>query len=274
MEEQLRPDPLASIIFVLDRPRDVINVGAVVRLMGNFGLSRLRLVEPAAFDEGRILSVARRGSAVLAATERHPSLESALADCAFVLAATRRDRALHRPVLTPRLAAPALLAVAGNTTAEHRAAVLFGPEDFGLSNEALDTCHAILQIPALPHDASLNLAQAALLVAYELRLAVLAKDTEQPENLALPLSAVGGANRVATGIERDALFSAMEAMLWALHPTNIQGRVDSTMGRLRALLLRAIPRTDEAVLLTRLFQHIAHAVRPGAVNPLEEKEQE
>src|SRR5262249_8562186 len=141
-----------------------------------------------AFDPERILTVARRGQAVLDATERYHTLADALADCAFVLGTTSRARALQRPVLTPQQAAPALLAGAlagrqpegaGLSSPAH-AAVLFGPENFGLSNAALDHCHAIVRIPTVPDDASLNLAQAALVVAYELFLAAdaLASDAQ------------------------------------------------------------------------------------------------
>ncbi|HVA91473.1 MAG TPA: TrmH family RNA methyltransferase, partial [Chloroflexota bacterium] len=65
---------LSGIVFVLDRPRDPLNVGAVVRLMGNFGLPRLRLVEPAALEPAQVLRLARRGQAVLEGITRYPSL--------------------------------------------------------------------------------------------------------------------------------------------------------------------------------------------------------
>ena len=103
---------LDGIVFILDRPQDVVNVGAVVRVLGNFGLPYLRLIEPAAFDPERILTIARRGHDVLAATRRFDSLEEALQDVAFVLGTTSRERAQARPLLTPRQAAPVLLAVA------------------------------------------------------------------------------------------------------------------------------------------------------------------
>jgi TrmH family RNA methyltransferase len=259
-----------NIAFILDRPQDVVNVGAVVRLMGNFGLSHLRLVEPAAFDPERILTIARRGQAVLDATRRYPSLEAALADCAFVLGTTGRERAVARPVLTPRQAASALLAVglAGERAAasSRMAAVLFGPENFGLANEAIDRCHALLRIPTMPHDASLNLAQAALLVAYELHLAASAtrEEDRQPDPATAhtqPFPAAFGTSPApATGAELEPLFAALYRMLEALHGTLIPGRTAVLMSRLRALLLRAAPRPDEAVLLADLFEHIARTL--------------
>ncbi len=238
---------LSGIVLVLDRPRDPVNVGAVVRLMGNFGLPRLRLVEPAAFDPGQVLRLARRGQAVLDAIERYPTLSEALADCGYVVGATRRTRAVARPVLTPSEAAPQLLA-SGNQ--KRPAAILFGPEDFGLDNAALDRCHALLTIPAIPEDASLNLAQAALLVAYELRLASLKRDDTVREETATDPG--------APGADLEDMFSGLRAMLDAMHPVQIPGRTAQTMSRLRALLLRARPTEAEARLLTGIFQHVAH----------------
>lgn len=257
---------LDNIVFILDRPQDVVNVGAVVRLLGNFGLRHLRLVEAAAFDPERILTIARRGQAVLDATRRFVTLEEALADCALVLGTTSRARAIARPVLTPRQAAPALLAVGmagvrmGAPT--RMAGVLFGPENFGLASEAIDRCHAILRIPTVPHDASLNLAQAALLVAYELHLLTQQGDeahTTAAQSEAF-LAALAGSGDLAVGTELEPLFRALLHMLEALHGTLIPGRTAMLMSRLRALLLRAAPRAGEAALLTELFEHIARTL--------------
>src|SRR5579864_494559 len=99
---------LANIVFILDRPRDVVNVGAVVRLMGNFGLRQLRLVEPAAVDPERILTVARRGQAVLASMLRCAALLLSVAACTFGLGPARRVMARELPVVTPRHVAQAL----------------------------------------------------------------------------------------------------------------------------------------------------------------------
>ncbi len=240
--------PLANIVLVLDRPRDPVNVGAVVRLMGNFGLPRLRLVEPAALDPDQLLRLARRGRAVLEGITRYSSLPDALADCAYVIGATRRARAVARPVLTPEEAAPVLLSAGGE---ERPAAVLFGPEDFGLGNAALDRCHALLTIRAVPEDASLNLAQAALLVAYELRLAALKLGSFGSEESSPTII-------LAPGADLEAMFSGLRAMLEALHPVQIPGRTEQTMARLRALLMRAQPDEVDARLLTGIFQHVAH----------------
>src|SRR5436305_14590904 len=106
------PPALDGVVLVLDRPRDVTNVGGVVRAMGNFGLTRLRLVEPAAYDPERLLAMAHRGSPVLARPERHATPDAALADCGFVLGSTPRPRAAWHERIAPRQAAPALLPAA------------------------------------------------------------------------------------------------------------------------------------------------------------------
>lgn len=272
MDESSERGPLDRIVFVLDRPQDATNVGAVVRLMGNFGLGRLRLVEPAAFDRGRILALARRGHAVLDGVVRFPRLEDALADCGFVLGTTSRARVLPRPVLTPRLAAAALLAVTVSAAVDTHAAgdarplaaVLFGPEDVGLANSAIDRCNALLRIPTVPHDASLNLAQAALLVAYELFLA--GQSAEDPDHAgaatqSLAASLASGDAVPAEQAALESLFGAARRMVDALYgEKRIAGRTDVTLSRLRALLLRAAPRPDEAALLTTLFEHAAAAL--------------
>ena len=143
--------------------------------------------------------------------------------------------------------------------------MLFGPETFGLANEALDRCHAILRIPTVPHDASLNLAQAALLVAYELFLAATAAAIKPadpfPESAAMQFAALETADPLATGVESEAMFAALLRMLEALHAPPIPGRTNVLMARLRALFLRAAPRADEAAVLTQLFEHLARRVR-------------
>lgn len=250
---------LDRIVFVLDRPKEPANVGAIVRLFGNFGLSLLRVVEPAAFDEQRVLRYARKGAAVAARVERFETLELALADCSLVLGTTRRERALERPVLTPRQVPAALLSAlrlaadnGGRPAAP--AAVLFGPEDFGLSNEALDHCHAIVTIPAMPDDPSLNLAQAAAIVAYEIFTVFGSSATASSvsELLELPAEA-----NVAIAGDVEAMFGAMHRLLVTLYNPPVDGRTRAAMSRLRAFCLRAIPRTDETRLLTTIFEHAA-----------------
>lgn len=261
-----------NVVFVLYQPKNVVNVAAVIRLLGNFGLSRLRLIEPAAFEPDRILGIAHHSEALIAKVERFATLEGALADCGLVLATTGRVREVARPGYTPRQAAPLLLAagVAAAAAAEGAeaaslpgppplAAVLFGPEQSGLPNSALEHCHGFITIPTAPERPSLNLAQAALVVAYELFLAAQAgESTEAPLTVAgAPL--VGSAAPFltpASGAEREKLYAAIDQVLVALHPTAPAGRHRNAATRLRALLLRSNPSAKEVEMLTHLFRHI------------------
>lgn len=257
-----RPSVLDNVVLVLDRPRDVANVGGVVRVMCNFGLSRLRLVEPAAYDEERILAAAHRGAPVLARLERHPTLDSALADCGFVLGTTARPRQVRHERITPRQAAPALLQAVTLSPATP-AAILFGPEDRGLANAALGRCNALVTIPTAPEAASLNLAQSVLVLAYELWLAALASTVHGgAERMPDVAAALGGVPAAGDSLARAAaceeMFAALEEVLWGMHPNNDAGRVAHTLARLRAVLLRAAPRSEEVRMLTTLFVHIAH----------------
>lgn len=247
-----------NIAVILYQPQDVVNVAAIIRVMSNFGLHDLRLIEPAAFDPYRIEGIAHHTQPIIQAVRRFDSLAEATADCAFILGTTGRPRAANRQVLTPRQAAPLLREVAG-LAQDRKAAVLFGREQDGLPNEALDLCHAVLTIPTSPENRSLNLAQAALVVAYEIWMAgteAAAPDTTAPAApSAPPLDA-------ATGPEREAMFAALEELLRTLYPGTTDVRLSGALSRLRTMLMRALPRTEEAAALTNLCRHAIRRLKP------------
>jgi len=157
---------LDAVTVVLNKVQDPVNIAGTVRVMKNMGLSDLRLVQPVAYDPWRIEGVAH-GTRDLVERVRHfDTLEAALADCVQVAAFGAKRRAHRWPMTTPREMAPRLLAAA----AEGRAALPLGQEDHGLPNEAIDLGHVMVTIPTTEH-ASLNIAQAVLVAAYELHLA-------------------------------------------------------------------------------------------------------
>lgn len=156
-----------SIVVVLHEPQDLVNIAAVVRAMKNFGLRDLRLVQPAEYDTFRIEGIAHNTADLLKRVVRCETLEEALADCHFVAGFTARGRSAKQNTAHLRDALPELLAM----DAEGRVALLFGREDKGLSNAALDRCNRAVTIPTNPAHASLNLAQAFCVTAYELFLA-------------------------------------------------------------------------------------------------------
>ena len=156
-----------SIVVVLHEPQDLVNIAAVVRAMKNFGLRDLRLVEPAEYDTFRIEGIAHKTADLLKRVVQCASLDEALGDCAFVVGFTARGRSARQNTVRLRDVVPEIrsMAEAG------RVALLFGREDKGLSNAALDRCNRAVTIPTNPAHASLNLAQAFCLAAYELFVA-------------------------------------------------------------------------------------------------------
>jgi len=155
------------IVVILHEPQDLVNIAHVVRGMKNFGLRDLRLVNPREYDSHRIEGIAHQTQDVLARVRTFATLEEALADCVHIVGFTARGRTAKRNLQRPRDAAAEIVGLSGSGTL----ALLFGREDRGLSNEALDRCHRVVTIPSDPAYASLNLAHAVIIMLYELALA-------------------------------------------------------------------------------------------------------
>lgn len=149
---------MSALRIVLVRPKEPGNMGSAARAMKNFGLSELYLVAPQRPLTRHAFALASHAENVLAGAVTVDTVAEALQGCTLALGTTARDRAEAERVYTPREAAA--LPRGGHT------AVLFGPEDFGLSNEDLRHCQGYIRIPTAEY-ASLNLAQAVQLVAYE-----------------------------------------------------------------------------------------------------------
>lgn len=147
--------------FVLVRPLQSGNVGAVARAMKNMGLRRLAVVAPPALDVDRARWMAPGATELLDDARYVGSVAEAVADCHLVFATTARGRHHRWPAVDLDGLADRVFA------GDEHVAVLFGPEDRGLANEELAHAHVLVHIPTDAH-ASLNLAQAALLVAASL----------------------------------------------------------------------------------------------------------
>lgn len=173
---------LSRVRIVLVRPKSPGNVGSVARAMKNMGFTELALVAPRRFRRFSADAMAVHATDVLDSAKRFGSLEDAVADCAWVVATTCRPGAYRRRALTPREAAEQVLAVAERQPV----AIVFGPEDHGLSNDDLKVCHELVTIPAHSEYPSLNLAQAALLCMYEV---FLRRHPATPETAPLATSA-------------------------------------------------------------------------------------
>jgi tRNA/rRNA methyltransferase len=152
----------ADIRIVLVEPAGALNVGSVARVMKNMGLRHLVLVNPrcdVASAEARQMAV--HAADVLSAADRVATLAEALQGCQRVIATIGRDRAFPIPLEPPHVALPWLLA-AGT------AALVFGREDRGLTNDELKYAQRLVQIPTNPAYPSLNLAQSVAICCYEL----------------------------------------------------------------------------------------------------------
>ena len=234
-----------SVVVTLCEPQSLVNIAGAARAMMNMGLRRLRLVKPAEFDAWRIEGIAHGAEVVLERCEFHDTLAAAVADASLVAGTTARRRTAKQVWDQPRAAAPTLLQSA---TPETPLVLVFGREDKGLSNEELDLCDRVLTVPTDPERWSLNLAQAVLLVSYELWMAAGAAESEIPrERRATP---------PATTAELQATFAELEKALDSIDFFKAHNP-PAIMRTLRAIFRRANLDQREA----RLWKAIAHEIQ-------------
>ena len=159
------PSPDQQPAFVLIRPQMGENIGAAARAMWNFGLDRMRIVDPRdGWPNQKAVVMASGAGRLLDEAQLFDNTPAAIADCDFVYATTARPRDLTKPVFTPEAAMKDARARIG---AGGKVAVMFGPERAGLENEDIARANAIISVPVNPEFASLNLGQCVLLCAYE-----------------------------------------------------------------------------------------------------------
>ena len=187
-----------NIRIVLLRPQGMLNVGSVARAMKNMGLTQLTLVEP--FDsplhpDARIMAVRANDILENALIVQH--LSQAVADCTWVVGTTRRTGRAREGVIDIRQMAVELTGL----VPQNNVAIVFGPETTGLSNRDLDVCQRLVYIPADEEFGSLNLAQAVMVVCYEIFVAY-QEGKEYTETY-----------RLATGKELEGMYEHMEEML-------------------------------------------------------------
>ena len=237
---------LAKVRVVLYEPRDPINIGATIRAMKNMGVDQLRLVRPVAYDKERLIGVAHDTHELIDAIETYDDLESAIGDCVRVAGFTARRRAAKRELLTPAQSAIDLLGFAerGNV------AILFGREDNGLPNEALDRAHTVVTIPTTNH-ASLNLAQAVLIALYELHVHA----SDATREIAPPRHAVNP----PTAAQLDLLFEDTRRALTEI--AFFKTRNDEhVMRAFRSLVFRAVPDGREVDLLRAMSIEVLRTI--------------
>lgn len=169
METDSFKDLLANVAIILKQPKHPENIGAAARCAMNMGISSLIVVRDEAPDREKMLKMAtHHARPIIEGMELHNDLKKALAPFPFVVGTTARRGKLRRSVTTPRAMARHLLPVLQN----NRVAIVFGPEDRGLTNEDLKYCNMLTAIPTADFS-SLNLAQAVAVHCYELYYGVL-----------------------------------------------------------------------------------------------------
>lgn len=208
----------------------------MARAMKTMGLEQLRLVAPKYFPHDEATARAAGATDVLDNTQVYATFANAVADCGVVLGVSARSRTIAWPQWGARGAARHIAASAQHS----RVALVFGPERTGLSNEDIDRCHGLVQIPANADYSSLNLAAAVQVLAYELRMAAL--EHAGVDTTATPEHVPADAHDVERFYEhlRQTLVDVD-----FLDPENPR----QLMRRLRRLFNRALPDTMELNIL-------------------------
>lgn len=214
--------PLSRIRIVLSRPSHPGNIGAAARAIKTMGLSRLYLVRPKKFPDPEARAMASGALDVLESARLCATLDEALEGTTLAVAMSARSRELSHPPLDARAAAREVARAARR----EEVALVFGNETVGLSNKEVMQCSRIARIPSDPKYASLNLAQAVQVMAYETRMAALDPGAAAPRI------------EYATHEEIENFYAHLERSLYAsgfLHPRYPRKLMD----RLRRLFSKA-----------------------------------
>ena len=164
--------PFAHLAIILVRPQHSGNIGGVARAIANHGLGQLRLVDPPALDPDRARWMAPHARHLINSAQFFPSVPASLTDSSFVIGATARQRKWNIPSWN-------IQQLCQHISTNRRTALLFGPEDSGLSNDDIQHCHAVITLPTYEHQ-SLNLSQAVNVIGGHLQASL---PEEPPEAL-------------------------------------------------------------------------------------------
>lgn len=195
---------MSGVTIVLVEPQGPINVGAVCRVMMNFGFHALRLVNPCPDYQGlEARRMALKAESVLSAAAVFPTLAEALSDCHLIFGTTRRFGKYRDLFLSPESAATQTWTQASGI----RTAFVFGREDRGLHTAELDLCHFFVTIGTNPEYPSLNLSHAVGLVLYALR---------NEEKVCRPIAKSDASAGPAASEEIEAMFQHMRKTLLSI----------------------------------------------------------
>jgi tRNA/rRNA methyltransferase len=234
---------LRNCRVVLVRPHYAGNIGATARVMHNFGLTQLVLVDPITNptdDEAKRLST--HGEFILHSARTVPSIEEAVAECALVAATSARSAGVFRGTSSRllRQVAPIIRSAMSNGTV----ALVFGPEPSGLTNQEIDRCHYLLHIPANTEYEALNLAQAVGICLYELHC--FSANAERAGRAGEPAASFG---------DQDRMFEHLRRGLEAIHFLYGE-KADALMHAMRHLIGRATLTPTELKMLHGLARQM------------------
>lgn len=227
-----------NISIVLQQPRYPENIGAAARAMHNMGLNHLRVVGPVNYDETRVKKMAtHEASDIVERIQLFDTLNQAVAPYNYVIGTTARKGKQRQSIHTPAEMADKLLSISKN----NRVAVVFGPEDHGLTNQDLTLCHALVNIPTSGFS-SINLAQAVMIMCYSIRIAVNDKKG-------------GFTPRMATRHELEGMYEQLKDVLVRICYINPENP-DYWMNKIRQFLNRVELRAREVSVIRGICRQI------------------
>lgn len=241
-----------DIRIVLVEPSHPGNIGAVARAMKNMGLERLVLVNPRQFPHSEAIARASGADDVLANASVVATVEEAVAGCGLILATTSRTRDQYFRVADVRDAAQRVL----HEARRGPAAVLFGSERAGLTNEQLEAAHLLIQIPASESYPSLNLAMAVQIVTYELFRAQGVRIEPAP-----------AAGPLADPVEMERLYEHLARVLDEIDFRDRTQGGTHLMARLRRLFQRAVLDRNEVNILRGILTAVQSRRRRAGGSP-------
>jgi tRNA/rRNA methyltransferase len=264
-EQSGRPDPAGAPApaILLMEPQLAENIGMVARAMANFALEELRLIAPRDGWPNEKARIAASGANyVIDDATAHATLKQAIGDLTWLAATTARQRDLRKPVLTPEQAVAEMRTRIGRS---ERCGILFGRERNGLETDEVANADAVVMIPVNSRFASLNLAQAVLLIGYEWmrasEAATLGRVTtyERPVAPGLRL----GADRPATKQELIGFFEHIESELERLGFFNPPHKRQTMVRNLRSMFARMGATEQEVRTLRGIVATLAKGKGPG-----------
>ncbi|MBI3597054.1 MAG: RNA methyltransferase [Nitrospirae bacterium] len=238
-------DPLKNIRIVLVRPTRPGNIGAAARAIKNMGLSRLVLVQPVDHLCPDSYTMAYGAHDILERAKVFKSLPRALARCRYVVGTTARTHKGYGKPTPLMKTMPEILTRANR----HPVAILFGPESSGLANEEIALCQSLVTIPTAAAHTSINLAQAVMVVAYELRRCAGTEAGKKPAGAA-------GRRDVVDTDQRERFYRELKELLTMI------GFVKGTQGtHIQADLRRIFGRAEPDKRELRILRGIVRQVR-------------